>query len=615
MKSAWGFDISKSSLKAVRLESSEDGIEITDFDVIDYGPSPSRDEAAFEQDFRQAFNTFRSRHKIKGESIVVSPPFHNVFNRFVSLPSVSGERLHEIVKYEAQQHLPFTIEEVIWSYQKAERLYQPGEEIEVVFFAVKRDLIEQFLGLVTGSGLRVDAIQFAPVALYNYIMVDYAVLGTGKNFVILDIGTNNTNLVLVEGNKFWIRNIPIVGNDITKAIQQKLEIPFEEAERMKVSTTSKESPEAGKIFAATQNILKDLASEIHRSIGFYKSLASGRSVNFDKIILMGNASRTIYFEEFVSQRLQIATVKLSGLGKLELAEEVSKADFSFKMQGLGVAMGLALQGLDKSANKINLLPPEVLQKRAVSRRKPFVAAIAAVIILIPLLLHLSAKDELNSIVSANAEIKEILDKSDKTSKDYKRLKDESDKIKQLNGFAAVGWQRDIWIKILNNFNKLGIFIQPSIAPPKGYAEADNEADAKYVKEQEQNKIWVLEMKMSRIDKPAGSSADRDKPEPGPAAEAAKWGFVNMEFTCGLIARRKADGEFDPVSSQAFIKEQLVKPLLAEFNIPESASMVNMIGSHPAGELKTDREMKETENNSEEPRYYRFQVNLQIPVPK
>ncbi|MBI5779930.1 MAG: pilus assembly protein PilM [Planctomycetes bacterium] len=603
MKSAWGFDISKSSLKAVRLELSEDGVEITDFDVIDYGPSPSRDEATFEQDFRLAFNTFRSRHKLRGEAIVVSPPFHNVFNRFVNLPSVSGERLHEIVKYEAQQHLPFNIEEVIWSYQKIERAYQPGEEIEVVFFAVKRDLIEQFLGLVTNSGLRVDAIQFAPVALYNYIMADYAALGTGKNFVILDIGTNNTNLVLVEGNKFWIRNIPIVGNDITKAIQQKLEIPFEEAERMKVSTTSKESPEAGKIFAATQNILKDLASEIHRSIGFYKSLASGRSVNFDKIILMGNASKTIYFEEFVSQRLQIATVKLSGLGKLELADEVNKTEFSFKLQGLGVATGLALQGLDKSVNKINLLPPEVLQRRAVLRRKPFVAAIAAVLILIPLLLHLSAQGELNRLTKANEQIREVLDKSEKISKNYKKLKEEGDKIKQLTDFTSVGWQRDIWIKILNNLNKLGVFAQPNIAPPKGYVEKGSEADGKYVKEQEQNKIWVLEVKMSRIGKP-------DDKAVSPAG-----GFVNMEIICGLTARRKADGEFDPVSSQSFIKDQLVKPLLAEFNIPESASMVNMIGSHPVNELKTDQEIKETERVSEEPRYYRFQVNLQIPVAK
>jgi len=606
MKSAWGFDISKSSLKAVRLELSEDTIEITDFDVIDYGPSPGRDEAAFTQDFRLALNTFRSRHKIKGETIVVSPPFHNVFNRFVNLPSVGGERLHEIVKYEAQQHLPFAIEEVIWSYQKIERVYQPGEEIEVVFFAVKRDLIEQFLGLVTSSGLRVDEIQFAPVALYNYIMADYAALATGKNFVILDIGTNNTNLILVEGNKFWIRNIPIVGNDITKSIQQKLEIPFEEAERLKVLTTSKESPEAGKIFAATQNILKDLASEIHRSIGFYKSLASGRSVNFDKIILMGNASKTIYFEEFVSQRLQIATVKLSGLGKLGLADEANKTDFSFRLQGLGVALGLALQGLGKSANKINLLPPEVLQSRLVSRRKPFVAAIAAILILIPLLLHLSARDELGQLTRINEQVTETLEKSDKIKKTYNKVKDEGEKVKQLNNLAAIGGQRDIWIKVLNNLNKLGVFAQPSIMPPKGYVDVDIEADEQYIKEQEQNKIWLLEVKIVKVIKP------EEKPAVTPVG-VVKPEFVNIEIICGLIARQKSDGEFDPVSSNTFVKEQLVKPLLAEFNIPESASMVNLMDSRPVGELKTEKEIKETEITAEEPRYYRFQVNIQIPV--
>jgi type IV pilus assembly protein PilM len=604
MKSAWGLDISKSSIKAVRLELRDGNIEITDFDVIDYGPSPGRDESAFAQDFRLALNTFRSRHKIRGESIVVSPPFHNVFNRFVSLPAVSGERLHEIVKYEAQQHLPFAIEEVIWSYQKIERSYQPGEEIEVVFFAVKRELIEQFLGLLSGSGLQADEIQFAPVALYNYIMEDYAALGAGKNFVILDIGTNNTNLILVEGDKFWIRSIPIVGNDITKAIQQKLEIPFEDAERLKVITTSKESPEAGKIFAATQNILKDLASEIHRSIGFYKSLASGRSVNFDKIILMGNAAKTIYFEEFVSQRLQIATVKLSGLGKLELAEEANKADFSLKMQGLGVALGLALQGVGKSANKINLLPPEVLQGRAVSRRKPFVAAIAAILILIPLLLHLSARQELEQLTLINEQVEKTLENSDKIKKAYNKIKDETDKIRQLNNLVAIGGQRDIWLNALNNLNKLGVFAQPSIMPPKGYIEAGSEDDERFVGEQELNKIWLLDLKIRRVAKPEEKTAVF-------SGDSIKRELINIEMVCGIVARQKTGGEFDPVSSQAFVKEQLVKPLLAEFNIPESDSTVNIIGNRPVGVLKTDSEIKSSGFSSEEPRYYRFQVNLQI----
>ncbi|MDI6733172.1 MAG: pilus assembly protein PilM [Planctomycetota bacterium] len=603
MKSAWGFDISKSSLKAVRLRLVEDIIEVVDFDVIEYPATASRDEDTFNQDFRAAYNTFRGRHKIRGDVIVVSPPFHQVFNRFVSVPPAKGERLQEIIKYEAQQHLPFAIEEVLWSYQKIERSYKAGEEIEAVFFAVKRDLIDGFIKLLTSNSIKVDIIQFAPVALYNYIMADYSVVSGGKNLILLDIGTNNTNLILIEKDKFWIRNLPIVGNDITKAIQQKLEIPFEEAERLKINTTSKESPEAAKIYGATQNILKDLASEIHRSIGFYKSTASGRSVTFDKIILMGNASKTIYFEEFVSQRLQIATVRLSTLNRLTVSDNVNRIEFLNKLQGLGVATGLALQGLETASNKINLLPPEIIQLRTAARRKPFIAAIAVLVILIPLLLHLSARDTLNQLTDANQQVQEVLDNKKKIAKNYEKIKDISDQTQRLSSLSGIGHKRDVFLQVLNSINKLSVFANPSVAPLKGYIETGSDEDDQYLREEELKKIWLLEIKMSRF-----ITAEK----PG----VPKKDVISLEMVCGLVAKQKRDGEFDPVASHSFVKTHLVRPLLellAEFNISETDSSVDMIDAKPISELKTNAEIKQLPFEEEEPKYYRAQVKIQIPI--
>jgi type IV pilus assembly protein PilM len=534
---------------------------------------------------------------------VVSPPFHSFFNRFVNIPSGSSEDLQESIKDEARQHLPFAIEEVIWSYQKIERYYQPGEAIEVVFFAVKRDSIDEFMKLLSNSGLDINIIQFAPVALYNYIMTDYASLIGGKNFGILDIGANNTDLILVEGNKFWIRNLPIVGNDITKAIQQKLEIPFVEAERLKVAAISKESPEVGKIGGAIQNILKDLINEIHRSIAFYKSLAGGRSVNFDKIILMGNGSKTIYLEEFVPQRLQLTPFKLTGLTKINLSEGINKAEFYNKLPGLGVALGLGLQGLEQTYNRINFLPPEIIQLRMVSRRKPFIAAIPAILILIILLLHLLAKNTFYQLTQTNKQVNEVLDKNKDIETTYKKVSIVDEKIKLLGNLSNIGWQKNIWIEVLNSIDRLKVLNESDLAPLKGYIEINNKTDEQWVKKHELEKIWLLEMKMGR-----GVREDKSSVliSSGMVEE-----IINIEIICGIVARQKPDGEFDLVASQEFVQEQLVKPLSTDFKIAETFPLP--LDIKPVSELKTNTEINETPFISENPKYYRFRVNLQIPI--
>ena len=592
MKSVWGLDISKSSLKAVQLQLVRNTVKVTDFDIIEYASSANRDEATFKKDFQLALNSFRSRHKIKGETIAVSSPFHSFFNRFINVPSGSGKGLRDAIKEEARQHLPFAIEEVIWSYQKTERSYQPGEAIEVVFFAVKRDSIDEFVSLLSSHGLEIDIIQFAPVALYNYIMLDYASLIDGKNFVILDMGANNTNLILVEGNKFWIRNVPIFGEDITKAIRQKLGISFDEAEQLKIKAVSKGSPEGVKISGAIQGILKDLTTEINRFLAFYKSLASGRSVNFDKIILMGNASKTIHLEEMVSEHLKLTPFKLTGLNKITLSENINQKEFYSKLPGLGVALGLGLQGLEQTPNKINLLPPEIIQLRTASRRKPFIAAIPVIFVLIVLLLHLSARATLNELIQANKQADEVLNKAKEIENTYRKVSAVDEKIKLLENLSNIGWQRNIWIKILNSFNKLKVFNDSNLAPRKGYLEINDKADEQWIQEQELKTIWLLEIKMGR------SVVE------GIAGEA-----INIEIICGIVARQKSNGEFDPLASKEFVKESLIKALLDDFKILETSPV--LLDNKPISELKTDMEINELPLISDTPKYYRFKVNLQI----
>ncbi|HUR38081.1 MAG TPA: pilus assembly protein PilM, partial [Planctomycetota bacterium] len=293
-KGVWGIDVSKSSVKVVRLE----GDTLTHSGVFPYDSAGTGEAPDIDAQIKSTLTQIKAQYKISGEPVIFSLPSHSTFNRLIKLPPVEEAKIPEIVKYEAQSQIPFNIEEVIWDYQYVERDYQPGEEKEVILFAIKRDIVEQFLGNIAELKFNTEAVQFAPVALFNFLLRDQDFKGAT---VALDMGGDNTDLIVIDGTKFWVRNLPITGNDITKALQKAFNIPFEEAEKLKLKAG--QSQQAQKIFNAVQPILRDLVNEINRSMGYYKSIS--KTSKFDQIILLGNSTKTLNFQKFVSQSLQL----------------------------------------------------------------------------------------------------------------------------------------------------------------------------------------------------------------------------------------------------------------------------------------------------------------------
>ena len=597
-KGVWGLDVSRSSLKAVRLQSGKENLELTDLEIIEYPFVLGRDEAALEQEIKNALAAFLSRHKLRRDLVVASLPVHSTFNRFIKLPPVAPDRLKEIIQFEAQQHIPFPLNEVIWRYQSSGKPVQPGEEMDVGIFAIKKELVDQFSSLLASVGVNVDIVQFNPVALYNFVMFDYDL---GRNFIILDIGANNTDLILVDEERFWIRNIPIVGNDITKTIQQKFDISFSEAEQKKTGVS--EGPEAGKIFNVIQNVLKDLTSEIHRSIGYYKSLSPlGTAIDFNKIILAGNASKTVYFEEFLSQRLQLEPLKITRLNKIEPAASVKDACLpdgrpllQTHLASFGVALGLALQGLELTPNRVNLVAEKVIRQREISKKKPWVAALAVVLALILAALHFSGKKELKILEEINNEAQAVL----KNAKQVEINWDEERKIEELRyrlkEISCFESDRDVWIRLLNVLNNMEILRNNAPALAKGYVENNNPDDLAAVQKFEQNKIWILKLNADK-----GILAGINKQ------------VLTLTIICAMVCQVK-DNVPNLLVSQEFIKQKLVKPLVEEFKCEEHAPEP-VGGMDPVPGLLTPEEEKSISGLPEnKPKYYRFKVTLEIPL--
>ena len=211
-KTVWGIDVGNCTLKALKIGLTEDGVEVLDFAVIEHGKILSQPDIQASQKSElidEAIGQFLEEHDVGRDAVVISVPGQSSFARFIKLPPVEKKRIPEIVKFEAIQQIPFDINDVEWDWQTFEN--SDASQIEVGIFAMKKDLVHQALEPFSHAQLNVGLVQMTPMALYNFLSYDQKQLheAPGKEAMItLDIGAENTDLVIADGLRVWQRSIP-----------------------------------------------------------------------------------------------------------------------------------------------------------------------------------------------------------------------------------------------------------------------------------------------------------------------------------------------------------------------------------------------------------------------
>jgi len=375
-KTVWGIDVGQCALKALKLQMRDGKLRALSFDVIDHAKILSQPDADEQALIRSALSKFLSRNAIKGSALVISVPGQASFTRFIKLPPVEMRKIPEIVRYEARQQIPFDLEDVVWDYQTISPPSAGPREVEVGIFAMKRDIVADYVSDFLAMKIEPDIVQMAPVALYNYLRYDQQASGSGGATILLDVGAENTNLVIADGERVWIRNVPLGGNNFTQALCKEFKLQFSKAENLKRHAA--ESKHARQVFQAMRPIFGDLLTEIQRSIGYYTSLH--RDSRIERVVALGNAFRLPGLTKFLSQNLGVDVTKVEGFETLADAEALSAPLFRENVLSFGVAFGLALQGLGMAQISTSLLPPDILSTKIMKRKRPFFVAAGAAVL-------------------------------------------------------------------------------------------------------------------------------------------------------------------------------------------------------------------------------------------
>lgn len=387
----WGIDIGQCGLKALRCTLADDGKTLVAgaFDFIEYPKILSQPDANPEELVRDALKQFLSRNPVRGCKVAISVSGQSGLARFIKLPPVESKKIPDIVKYEARQQIPFSLEDVVWDYQQ-----MPGGseedgfalETEVGLFAMKRDQVFRAIRPLVDAEVEIDIIQLTPLCIYNAVAFD--VLGEidaqdfdsenpPESAVVLSMGTDTSDLVVTNGFRVWQRSIPLGGNHYTKQLMKDMKLTFAKAEHLKRNARDAEDPKA--VFQSMRPIFGDLVTEVQRSIGYFQNI--DRGANIGRVIILGNAAKLPGLPQYLGKNLGLDVVSVSGFERLDGGSVTSSPAFKDNVLSFGVCYGLCLQGLGGAKLSTNLVPREIITQRLIRRKKPWAVAVVGIMLL------------------------------------------------------------------------------------------------------------------------------------------------------------------------------------------------------------------------------------------
>lgn len=441
---------------AVFGKSSAGDLILKKYAIVDMDGDPSVDVSRLPQ-LKVALDELVAKLKIRGQSVWVTVPGHPVFSRFVKLPPVQGDKLAQIVEFEARQNVPWQLDEVSWDYEVVGD--SDALEVEVVLAAMKREPLNEMHEQVSLCGLKAVGVDVGPLALFNAFRYSYP--DVGEPALVIDLGARSTNLIFVEEGRFFTRNLLIGGAAVSNAIGKEFGISFAEAEAQKCSQgfvalggAVEDHPDEGvnAMSKVMRNSMTRLHSEVMRTITFYRSQQGGSAPQ--RVFLAGGGSAMGYIAEFFSEKLKMPVEVFNGMRGVQTDRGVSAEAVQIDAPALGELVGLALRSAGACPCEIELVPDAVASARDSAKRAPalILAGLCIVAALAAALFWFKQADSTlqNRMVALQSESARLTGLSNQIRGLEGRQ--EELRLRSLQLEQAVT-ERSWWVRLLNDINQ------------------------------------------------------------------------------------------------------------------------------------------------------------------
>jgi type IV pilus assembly protein PilM len=343
-KSVVGLDIGSSAVKAVELKPAGKGFKVVAFGTEPIPPDSIVDGAIIDgAAVTDAIRRVFENKAFKTKEVAASLSGNAVIVKKISLPVMTEAELAESIYWEAEQYIPFDIQDVNLDYQILDPGTGPDSKgtMDVLLVAAKKEKIADYTGVITQAGRTPVVVDIDAFALQNAYEVNYGCEPEAV-VVLLNAGASAININILTGDQStFTRDVAIGGNSYTEAVQKELNLPFDSAEQLKrgqlVEGVTFEDVQPV-LHAMTENVLL----EIQKTFDFFK--ASATSDRIDRIVVSGGAARVDGFIKALQEHFGAGVEMFDPFKKITMEpEKLGIADAEGIGAAAAVAVGLALR--------------------------------------------------------------------------------------------------------------------------------------------------------------------------------------------------------------------------------------------------------------------------------
>lgn len=344
-----GLDISTTSVKLLELSDAGKGqlrveryvIEPLPKDAMSDGNIANVDQVA--EAIRTAWKELGTRVK----NVALALPASAVITKKILAPaSLTGIDLENQVETEANQVIPFSLDEVNLDFQVLGASPGSPDDVQILLAAARKEKVEDRVAVVEAAGLKaliMDVESYASQSAFEQIAHLLPNKGAGQTIAMIDIGAQNMHInVLHDNESVYLREHGFGGGQLNNEIARRYGMSSEEAERAKRKGSLPESYEV----EVLQPYSQTLAMEIARALQLFTSSTQYHKV--DQILLAGGGAMIAGLDEIVGQRTGMPTMVVNPFINMSVGPKVRSQQLALDAPSLFVACGLAMRRFDTS---------------------------------------------------------------------------------------------------------------------------------------------------------------------------------------------------------------------------------------------------------------------------
>ena len=294
-----------------------------------------------------AVRELMASQRLKQKDIAVSVSGHSVILRKISLPVMTREELDESIQWEAEQYIPFDINDVNIDVAILNEHNDQGQ-MDVLLVAAKKDMINDYMNVVRESGLVAQVVDVDSFAVQNAFEVNYS-LPVGETVALINVGAAVVNINVVHsGMSAFTRDIAQGGNQYTDEIQKQLNVSYDEAEALKIGGGGgdQDSVVPQEVERVMQQVSETIANDVQRSLDFYGATAADATIS--RIYLSGGCAKVPALARAVEGKTGVTVETIDPFRQIDIGSRgLDPVFLRNNAPTAAVAVGLALRSTDE----------------------------------------------------------------------------------------------------------------------------------------------------------------------------------------------------------------------------------------------------------------------------